>query len=256
MSVYKINQKTYTSNEGVNAYINTSLQPPEVSIFVKYRDFYLGKSILDIGCGAGRTSYYLRNFTKEYTGVDYSEAMIAYCKRQYSELTFEHCDARDLSRFSDNSFDFVLFSYNGIDYISNSDRLKVLNEIKRILKKDGIFMFSTHNRNYHNIITAPSLEFSFNPKHLLLNMINFIKQKKNNRHLKKEETNHHDYAILNDSGNNFSLLTYYITKEKQTEQLNDIDFKLIEMFDMDGQTLKPDSTDSADCWIYFVVQTT
>lgn len=254
MSIFNVNQQTYTSKEGVAAYINTSLQSPEVSILVKYKDFYFDKKILDIGCGAGRTSYYFRNFTKDYLGVDYSQSMIDYCNKQYPELTFKHCDARNLSRFSDNSFDFILFSYNGIDYISNQDRLTVLAEIKRVLKKDGLFVFSTHNRNFNAIITRPVFEFSLNPKRLLLNIANFIKQNKNNKILGKQQIENDDYAILNDSGNNFTLLTYYISKEKQTEQLQNTGFKLLEMFDMQGKTLQPTDNDSADCWLYFVAQ--
>lgn len=248
------NKKTYTSSAGVRAYINTTLQSPEVSILVKYKDYYLNKSILDIGCGAGRTSYFLRNFTKKYMGIDYSESMIDYCKAQYPKLNFSHCDARDLSQFNDNSYDFILFSYNGIDYISNEDRERVLSEISRVLKNDGVFVFSTHNRNYNNIILKPVFKLSINPKKIFLNMFSFTQELKNNFLLKKEQVNKDNYAILNDSGNNFSLLTYYISKENQVEQLANQGFKVIDIVGMHGQTINLTDDDSNDCWIYFVTQ--
>ncbi|MBF0188289.1 MAG: methyltransferase domain-containing protein, partial [Magnetococcales bacterium] len=48
--------------------------------------------------------------------------------------------------FETTSFDVVLFSFNGIDYIHPySARLATLREIWRVLKPDGLFIFSTHN---------------------------------------------------------------------------------------------------------------
>ncbi|GBD51465.1 hypothetical protein BGM30_05580 [Microcystis aeruginosa NIES-298] len=35
-------------------------------------------------------------------------------------------DARNLEQFADNYFDFILFSFNDIDYISHADRFLVL----------------------------------------------------------------------------------------------------------------------------------
>jgi len=180
--------------------------------------------------------------------------MIDYCKAEYPELSFQHSDARDLSAFKDNSFDFVMFSYNGIDYISDADRIKVFMEIKRILKKNGVLVFSTHNLNFKKIELRPSLEASLNPINFIRNFINYIKQVKNNYKNKKEQTLNNDYSILNDSGNGFSLLTYYITREKQIEQLNKINLKLLEIFDMNGQTLKSNIDDSNNAWLYYVVQ--
>ena len=252
MSINSVNQATYTSEEGVNAYLNTSLQSPEISILVKYKDNYYSKSILDIGCGAGRTSFYFRNFTDKYVGVDYSESMINVSKKCYPELEFQHCDARDLSRFNDKSFDFIIFSYNGIDYITNDDRLTVFKEIKRILKDDGMFVFSTHNRNFSNIETTPSFQLSLNPINFIKNSLGYIKQLLNNSKLKNKAIETEDYAILNDSGNNYSLLTYYISKNKQIEQLNEIGFNTQEIFDMNGQALSEGTNDSNDAWIYYV----
>ncbi len=254
MSSSSTNKDTYTSSAGVNSYSNTLLQSPEVSIFIKYRDYFINKNILDVGCGAGRTSYFLRNFTKEYTGIDYSESMIDYCKIEYPELNFIHCDVRDLSQFKDNSYDFIIFSYNGLDYISNEDREIALNEISRVLKNDGLFVFSTHNRNYHNITLKPVFKFNLNPKKFINNIISYIQQLNNNSKLKKEQVDTNDYAILNDIGNNFSLLTYYITKEKQAEKLSSLGFEVIDLFNMHGQTLNLNDNDSNDNWIYFVTK--
>ncbi|VAW92757.1 hypothetical protein MNBD_GAMMA23-339 [hydrothermal vent metagenome] len=254
MSINNINQAVYTNASVASTYADTSLQSPEIAILVKYKDAFYGKKILDIGCGAGRTSFHFRNFTTDYTAVDYSEEMIQLCKKKYPELPFHTCDARNLSRFDDDSFDFIIFSYNGIDYITNEDRLTVLNEVKRVLKSNGLFVFSTHNLNFTKIITKPTFETSLNPLRLLQNTMEFIRQKKNNNKLKSEQIKERDYSILNDSGDAFSLLTYYITKEKQTIQLNNLGFKTLSIFDMEGKEVGNNANDSSNCWLYFVTQ--
>lgn len=252
MALDSINKALYSSESGVVSYVNTTLQPPEVSIFVDYKEVFYGKKILDIGCGTGRTSHYLRNFTDQYVGIDYSQGMVEFCKRTYPELTFFHADARDLSRFVNDSFDFVLFSYNGIDYIENEGRKTALQEICRVLKSSGLFVFSSHNRNYKNINTSPQFSLSLNPVSLARNMICYIQERNNRARLSKQELHLNEYAILNDSGNKFGLLTYYITKEQQVQQLKEVGFAVRQMFRSDGAVLMPEQDDSDCCWIYYV----
>ena len=248
------NQSIYLSQTGVEHYKVTHLQAPEISIFVKYRDAFYGKHILDIGCGAGRTSFHLRNFSEHYIGVDYSAEMIAYSRKAYPELEFHERDARDLSRFSPAQFDFILFSYNGIDYVTHQDRLIVFAEIKRLLKKDGLFVFSTHNRNFKNISTTPRFEFKLNPLRLPGEMADYLTRRSNRSRLSQQEVNEKDYAIINDSGNNFGLLTYYISRQAQIEQLQQAGFEVIDTYGLNGRQLKTADDDSGSCWIYYVTR--
>lgn len=252
MALESVNKDLYSSSDGVNSYVNTTLQPPEVSILVEYKDAYYNKKVLDIGCGAGRTSHYFRNFTDQYTGVDYSVAMIDYCIRQYPGLTFKHCDVRDLSCFDDGEFDFIMFSYNGIDYIDHNDRIKALAEINRVLKPGGLFVFSAHNRQYKSINTRPSLKVALNPVSMVKNIVNYARQIKNRRGLSSLEVHNENYAILNDSGNDFGLLTYYIDKNKQTVQFEGAGFEVLGMYKLNGKKMLPDEDDSEDCWVYYV----
>lgn len=111
-------------------------------------DTYLkpGMAILDLAVGGGRTTPYLSSIASRYVGVDYAEEMIAACRRKFPQLPFEVADAADLSKFLPSSFDAVVIAFNGIDYvIPDEARFCAWQEIRRVLKSDGILIFSSHN---------------------------------------------------------------------------------------------------------------
>ena len=119
------------------------MQPVEKYIFDKY--ILHNFSILDLGVGGGRTTPFLSANTKNYIGVDYSSSMINVCIKKYPSLQFLTLDASDLSTFKAENFEVAVFLFNGVDYLLESKRLSCLNEVNRVLKPDGLFIFSTHN---------------------------------------------------------------------------------------------------------------
>jgi ubiquinone/menaquinone biosynthesis C-methylase UbiE len=122
----------------------THVAPCEQLLFETY--LHPGMAILDLGVGGGRTAYPLSQIASNYVGIDYSEEMIRVCKRKFPHLQFEVTDAADLSRFADASFDSVVFSYNGLDnLVPDEKRQQCLRECYRVLRKGGVFIFSSHN---------------------------------------------------------------------------------------------------------------
>lgn len=115
--------------------------------------------VLDVGCGAGRTTSALHGRGFDVIGVDLSDEMIAAARALFPEIEFAVDDATDLG-FDAEQFDYVLFSHNGIDYIHpESERLTALDEIHRVLKPGGTFVFSTHNTWYK--LPALAVDHSF-----------------------------------------------------------------------------------------------
>ena len=142
-----LNKTTYESLASVDTFDAADPKQTEKYIFDKY--FKPPGIILDLGCGAGRTTYALaeRGFIVE--AIDYSEAMIERAKKKHANLSadihFKVMNAKHLE-YGDNYFNYVFFSFNGIDYLSaEPERRQALLEIYRVLKPGGIFAFSSHN---------------------------------------------------------------------------------------------------------------
>jgi|ERR1044071_4581535 ubiquinone/menaquinone biosynthesis C-methylase UbiE len=105
-----------------------------------------GMAILDIGVGGGRTSQYLARNASKYVGIDYSSEMVRLCRNRYPQWEYFEDSATDLSRFPSGSFDAVVMSYNMIDdLIPDKSRQECLEECYRVLRKEGVLIFSAHN---------------------------------------------------------------------------------------------------------------
>jgi ubiquinone/menaquinone biosynthesis C-methylase UbiE len=249
-----MNKIQYEKKHIVSSYANTKLQSPEVMILQKYRDNILNKHVLDIGCGAGRTTVHLRNLCKDYTGLDYSFDMIDECKKRFEDVHFIHGDVRDMSMFQDSMFDFVLFSYNGLDSVCHEDRMRGLREIHRVLRQDGLFVFSSHNRNHRNAISSPRMAIAVAPGVLFRNLIDFVRSTYNYLRNRKRQQFKGEYSIINDRAHNYAMLTYYIDKRAQISQLKETGFETIDMYDTYGNMLNSDSDDKDSAWIYYVTR--
>lgn len=100
--------------------------------------------ILDLGCGAGRTTRELHEMGFEVVGCDISDAMIRAAAERLPHIEFHVGDASNLG-FRAETFDYVLFSWNGMSELPEGPRLDALEEIRRVLKPGGKFAFSTMN---------------------------------------------------------------------------------------------------------------
>lgn len=224
------------------------LFPAERVLFEVYRERIAGQRVLDLGCGGGRTSPWLHALAADYIGIDYSPKMIEICRTRYPNFTFEQGDATNLAPFGASSFDFVLFSYNGIDDMSHARRLAVLAGVRRVLRDCGSFAFSSHSIDFAHIVVAFDWTLSLTPGGLRRNLKNLLSYLRVRRHQVRTS----EYAILSDPRAGFGQLTYSISRTNQIAQLEAAGFADIEILSWDGRWVSPDEVDRnsmAFCYI-------
>src|SRR5207244_11942378 len=73
-------------------------------------------TVLDLGCGAGRTTVGMLHKGYRPTAIDLSATLLNHARQRFPGLDFRLMDATTLA-FSDATFDAALFSYTGIDCI-------------------------------------------------------------------------------------------------------------------------------------------
>lgn len=124
--------------------------PFQFEIFSRY--ISKDASILDIGCGYGRTLHelYQRGYTN-LTGTDFSRNMIERGKLQYPHVKLECTDSKTLT-YDDDSFDSIILLAVLTSIISDEDQRALISEIKRVLKPKGIlyvndFLINSDERN-------------------------------------------------------------------------------------------------------------
>jgi len=109
-------------------------------------DGYRGRTVLEVGCGAGVD---LARFAKggaEVTGVDLAPSAIDLAKANFEQQglrgRFDVADAEHLP-FPDNSFDLV-YAHGVVQYTANPGQLT--RECHRVLKPGGQAIFQVYNR--------------------------------------------------------------------------------------------------------------
>lgn len=231
---------------------NTLVWPEEEVIFEQYQQHIQDKSVLDVGCGGGRTAISLRKFTSNYIGIDFSAKMIESCQAKHPELQFFHCDASDMSQFGNESFDFIIFSFNGIDCMSHEKRITALQEIYRVLKPGGVFTFSSHNLDDKKIVTGFDRYDIKSPKSLYRNARNIISYFK----VRKYQVFTNTYKVLSDPLAGFGHLTYYIRTKDQIKQLETVGFKDVKILNREAKFITVDELDRDSHWFHYVCQKT
>jgi SAM-dependent methyltransferase len=117
----------------------------EVEAHVFSRHVAPGCRVLDLGVGAGRTTSWLLARARKYVALDYSEHMVDRARERHPGAEIVVGDAADLSRWPDESFDVVVFSFNGIDCLDGDGRQGCLRECSRVLTDSGRLILSRHN---------------------------------------------------------------------------------------------------------------
>ena len=125
--------------------------PPEQARFIK-RALRLrkGQHVLDVPCGAGRTSLALAKLGVEVTGVDLRSKFTNRAKRRFRNeglsATFLVGDMRELD--SDGEFHAVVNWFGSFGYFSDEGNLDVLRRFARAVRPGGRVLIQQVSREY------------------------------------------------------------------------------------------------------------
>jgi glycosyltransferase involved in cell wall biosynthesis/ubiquinone/menaquinone biosynthesis C-methylase UbiE len=122
--------------------------------------FVRGKNVIDIACDKGYGANLLAQTAKSVIGIDFSNEAIAFAR--------DHFCMSNLSFLQGSMKQFVVSDKKEIDVVVSFDKIEnanveaqdtFLKEVKRILKDDGIFIFSPSKKL--NCADTPSYENEF-----------------------------------------------------------------------------------------------
>lgn len=256
------NATTYSKPRVVRSYRHVrGLFPAERELVKRFMPQFRG-TVLDIAVGAGRTTRVLSRLSHRYVGIDYSESMVAAASSAVSnagtQAHLKQLDMRDVPQaLNRERFDAVLISFNGIDYIPWDDRNTLLAELRTLLTDDGVLVFSTHDlalrereRRFRirddlrvdgNLVRNRPLSAAARIARLPLWLLKAIPNRWRNRRL---ESFRDDYAYVNDMGENYGLVTTYVSRDAQVGMLEACGYRQVEV-------LHPELNDQYTSFNYF-----
>jgi SAM-dependent methyltransferase len=244
------NQAAYDSRDVVAYYtFQHDLQPPERTILARLQPHLHRMRVFDVGVGAGRTTAHLADAAVDYLAIDSSPRMIEACRRRFPHLRhqFRVEDVRRLEHLDPRQFDLILFSYNGLDYISHRERLAVLSRLRVLSKPGGWFVFSSHNLRSIDRMSA-DLEIFTDIAALARRAFFYLRLRLLNDDLK--DLRNQPHGVIQDF---LRIRTYYIDPEAQLAQLRDCGFRDIDVLGLDGEPIAHRSLRTAsDPWLYYV----
>lgn len=137
---------SYATTEITSAEI-ASDNPVHQRLYFPYEEVskILHGNVLELGCGWGRGVEKLIKVSDHYTGLDKNESLIKALQEKYPGSTFQTASFPDLSRFEENTFDFVV-TFQVIEHIQ--DDKKFVAETQRVLKPGGKVILTTVNKKF------------------------------------------------------------------------------------------------------------
>jgi SAM-dependent methyltransferase len=242
-----------------DSYTQLELMAGERAVMRRLRDRLSGLEMLDLGVGAGRTGYTFAALVERYVGVDYSPRMIERARALLGDepgVELLVGDARDLSPVP-GSFDFALFSYNGIDAVDHEDRMRILGQVRGKLKPGGLFFFSSHSlgalplsmrrrrgRRRSRRMPLQVAEFGLDLRY-------GRRVRRSNRLLDLDAARQQGWAIIRDPAHGFQLDVYYIEPTAQLAQLREAGLEPVAVIDESGHEVDP-AEPRRDAWLNYL----
>lgn len=161
-------QNVYEDEERARAYAN--LEFPG-TYYLAFRDIpqlltkhVVGKRALDFGCGAGRSTRFLRDLGFGVIGADISEAMLNEASSRDPQGSYLLLDETGLSALGDRTFDLVLSAFTFDNIPSRPRRVALFRELSHRLTPDGriVNLVSSEQIYLHEWLSFSTRDFPEN----------------------------------------------------------------------------------------------
>lgn len=144
------------------------------SLFPRIHRYLPAGEILEIACGFGRWTHYLKDHCDHFTGVDLSANCVAACRERFADelhMRFINNDGVTLPDVTDASIDFA-FSFDSLVHVDKSTIASYLAELRRVMKPDGVAFIHHSNlgaypARYAKLSSVPKLGGSLRRLHVL-----------------------------------------------------------------------------------------
>jgi ubiquinone/menaquinone biosynthesis C-methylase UbiE len=112
--------------------------------------------VLDLGSGSGRHAVKLASEGFKVVGIDYSSEALSlarkWAKKEDLAITFKKQNIHKKLKFSDNSFDAII-AIDSLHYDSTESLEKTLQEMKRVLRKNGVVFLTLPTQIGNPLVT-------------------------------------------------------------------------------------------------------
>ena len=104
-------------------------------------------TVLDFGCGCGRTARHWRQLGLDLHGCDYNPELVAWCRDNLPFMDAAVNGPEPPSPYPADTFD-VVYAISVLTHLTESSQLGWLEDWRRILRPDGLLLFTTHGDSH------------------------------------------------------------------------------------------------------------
>lgn len=120
-----------------------------LDVYNEVLDSNKNSEILDLGCGNGADTLYLIEKGFNVLSCDFSTEALNNIKNSISKSKTMYLDMIDNFPFKDESFSIIIADLS-LHYFDNEITIHIMNEIKRVLKNDGVLLARVASVNDFN----------------------------------------------------------------------------------------------------------
>ncbi|MBO0768061.1 MAG: class I SAM-dependent methyltransferase [Solirubrobacterales bacterium] len=248
-AIAEINAQYWPNRRQARRRAARGLRAGEVALLARYAEELTG-DVLELGATGDRLTAALAHHANSLLGVGVSAPTSRLCRERHPHAKFLEQNLTDLDVFDDGQFQAVVAGRFALDLLGDGQRRRLLDQVCRVLAPNGVLIFSSHNLACESLVPSPARAALTRPWRLPL-----LPQALANRALLgRLQQRERGYALLNDIEANFGLLHYFIDRDGQERQLNDVGLTLLECVSPRGEQVPPGCEAYGERELYYVAK--